>query len=259
MISKTILPNWIGILSLPLIAAILIVLLLVAPQPALAADSDEEIAVSVATLLRSARAVISQKQKHINDPDVGDKGVSADFVVATAKDNYKEATGKNVDDIDPNSLHGQLIAAELKAIRDVMDAAQGPINKKGVGFKGFLPAVFARQVSQAFGQNSGGKASLKLTAPKEWVRNRSNKPDRWEHDIIQNTFKKDDHPKGQHVAAEEKVKGKDAYRLILPEYYKESCLACHGEPAGETDITGGKKEGGKLGQLGGAISVVLFR
>ena len=37
-----------------------------ANQPAQAA-TDEEIAVSLATLLRSARAVISKNQKHIND------------------------------------------------------------------------------------------------------------------------------------------------------------------------------------------------
>ena len=54
-------------------------------------------------------------------------------------------------------------------------------------------------------------------------------------------------------------KGQPAFRLILPEYYKESCLACHGEPKGERDITGGKKEGGVLGELGGAISVTIFQ
>ena len=56
-----------------------------------------------------------------------------------------------------------------------------------------------------------------------------------------------------------KKKGRNAFRLILPEYYKQSCLSCHGGPKGERDITGGKKEGGKLGELGGAISVTLFK
>ncbi len=46
--------------------------------------------------------------------------------------------------------------------------------------------------------------------------------------------------------------------MMVPEYYKQSCLACHGEPKGKRDITGGRKEGGKLGELGGAISVVIF-
>ncbi|MZG53965.1 MAG: DUF3365 domain-containing protein [Nitrospinae bacterium] len=55
-----------------------------------------------------------------------------------------------------------------------------------------------------------------------------------------------------------KHKGKDAFRLILPEYYKQACLNCHGEPKGSKDITGGKKEGSKLGELGGAISFAIY-
>ncbi|MZH15354.1 MAG: DUF3365 domain-containing protein [Nitrospinae bacterium] len=55
-----------------------------------------------------------------------------------------------------------------------------------------------------------------------------------------------------------KHKGKDAFRLILPEYYKQACLNFHGEPKGSKDITGGKKEGSKLGELSGAISFAIY-
>jgi hypothetical protein len=34
----------------------------------------------------------------------------------------------------------------------------------------------------------------------------------------------------------------------------QSCLSCHGEPRGDRDITGGKKEGQKEGDLAGALS-----
>ena len=37
----------------------------------------------------------------------------------------------------------------------------------------------------------------------------------------------------------------------------ESCLECHGEPAGEIDITGFPKEGWTLDSVGGAISVAI--
>ncbi|MCZ6605704.1 MAG: hypothetical protein O7A03_11260 [Alphaproteobacteria bacterium] len=37
--------------------------------------SNEEIALSLATLLRSSRAVVSDKQKHINNPAIGHKGL----------------------------------------------------------------------------------------------------------------------------------------------------------------------------------------
>ena len=91
-------------------------------QPALAA-SDEEIAVSLATLLRSARAVISKNQKHINTAGIGDKGITADLVVKTAKANYKALTGKSLDDIDAVSTQGKPIIAQIGAIRSVMENA----------------------------------------------------------------------------------------------------------------------------------------
>ena len=45
---------------------------------------------------------------------------------------------------------------------------------------------------------------------------------------------------------------------MIPEYYGPSCLSCHGDPKGAPDITGGKKEGGKPDELGGAISVAIY-
>ncbi len=227
-------------------------------QPVKAA-TDEEIALSLATLLRASRAVIGKNQKHINDPKVGDKGLSADAVVKAAKANYKKAAGHSIDSIDPKSAQGKLMQAELQAIIEVMNDAQGNIDEKGKGLKGFLPAVFARLVTQKFKASAAGAATLKLTAPKSYVRNRANRPDKWESNVIESKFRTPDHPKNQHVTTMGKVKGKDAFRLILPEYYKQGCLACHGEPKGAIDITGGKKEGGKLGEAGGAISVVIFK
>jgi hypothetical protein len=45
---------------------------------------------------------------------------------------------------------------------------------------------------------------------------------------------------------------------MVPEYYVESCLACHGSPKGQMDITGYPKEGGKLNDLGAVISITLY-
>lgn len=223
------------------------------------ADAEnEEIALSLATLLRSARAVISDNQKHINDASKGDKGLSSAAVLAKAKANYKAATGVDIDSIDPSTMHGELIRAEMDAIGQVMDEAQQLINEPGTGYKGFLPAIFARLVTGKFRALKSDVADIKLTAPKEYVRNRANRPDQWELSVIEQQFRAASHPKGEHVSATADKGGKTAYRLILPEYYKESCLGCHGGPKGERDVTGGKKEGGVLGELGGAISVSIF-
>lgn len=44
---------------------------------------------------------------------------------------------------------------------------------------------------------------------------------------------------------------------VTPIYIEESCLECHGEPAGEIDVSGYEKEGLQLGDIYGASSVAI--
>jgi hypothetical protein len=243
-------------------AAILATVLTLAGGPidralAQTAATDEAVARSIATLFRSARAVISDHQALINDAAKGDKGLTADRVVEQAKENYRKATGKDVA-LHPATVEGKLAQALLDAVREVMDKAQPLINKPGLGFKGFIPAVFGKQVADAFRRTANGTADIKLTAPKTYVRNRANAPDAWEDQVIEGKFKAAGWEKGKAHGEPGELRGKRAYRLIVPEYYGASCLACHGDPKGGRDITGGKKEGGKLDELGGAISVAVY-
>jgi len=215
------------------------------------ADSGKELT----TLYRAARKVISKNQGLINEKRSGKK-LTADYVIKNALVNFKDATGHKLD-MGDDPLGGK--KAMLAAVRSVMDEAQDLINDGDVGFKGFLPAIFARQVGTAFGKNTGGKITIKLTAPKKYVRNRANRPDKWEKSIISGKFAKSDYEKGKPFFEDASVKGKAAFRYILPEYYSQSCLGCHGMPKGSIDITGGKKEGGVLGELGGAISLTIYK
>ncbi len=214
---------------------------------------DEEIAKDMSALFGAGRAVISDNQDKINDGNVGDKGLTGDVVIAAAKEKYKEKAGK---DVDANDQYQKAI---LDAIKEVMTDAQPVINEKGKGFKGFLPAVFAGQVANKASEKLAGKAVIKLTAPKELVRNRKNRPDDWENKAIEETFKKAGYEKGKAFSETTTIDGKNAFRYIQPEYYKQSCLSCHGGPKGEVDISGGKKEGANLDDLGGAISVTIFK
>ena len=206
------------------------------------------------TLYRSARKVISDNQAHINKSDIGDKGLSGEAVAKTALENYKKITGKSLN--VTNLTQSQ--KAMVDAVKEVMDENQDLINEQGVGFKGFLPAIFARQVANKFNANMNGKMTIKLTAPKRYVRNRANRPDKWEHNVIETMFSDASYEKGKAFSEQATVKGKSAFRFILPEYYGQSCLSCHGTPKGERDITGGKKEGGVLNELGGAISLIIY-
>jgi hypothetical protein len=222
-------------------------------------DADKTaIGTEITSIYRAAWGVIAKNQKLINDASKGDKKLSADVVIANTKENYKKATGNDFKVADARSLKGKTQKALIDSIIDVINNAQPLINEKGKGRKGFLPAIFAKQMGDGFNKNIRGLAYIKLTAPKNYVRNRANRPDKWETNIIENKFKGAGYEKNKVITENAKHKGKDAFRMILPEYYKKACLNCHGEPKGAKDITGGKKDGGKLGELGGAISFVIY-
>ncbi len=242
-----------------LLTAAIALQLLAGSGPAMATSEEEEIALNLADLLRAARAVISAKQELINDPTVGDKGLTGDAVLAETIARFTESTGIDPTAVDPDSRMGELFQAQMAAIQEVMDEAQASINQPSVGFKGFVPAIFARMVNERFEEKVGDRAQIKVTAPAALVRNRMARPDDWESQHIEKQLLSPDWPEGQVFSTAAPSGGRDAFRMLVPEYYTAGCLTCHGEPQGEIDVTGYPKEGGKLGDLGGVISITLFR
>ena len=222
-------------------------------------EHDMDTALRLASLLRAARSVIASNQDLINDPKGGDKGLTGDHVLELATRAYVDANGSEPlhDGQDPKEA--RFIAAQMEAIRTVMADHQATINADGVGFKGFVPAVFGRLVNESFAGIVGAEARVKVTAPPQLVRNRKALPDEWETKVIEADLMSPDWPKGKVFAEATELNGKPAYRVLVPEYYGKGCLSCHGEPAGEIDITGYPKEGGREGDLGGVISITIFR
>lgn len=242
--------------------ALIVAGMVLAANVALATDSersDEETAISLAELLRAARGVISAKQDLINDPSIGDKGLTGAVVLADARQRYRQATGDDLASNTAQSRYGRAMSALETSIVEVTDEHQSTINLPGVGFKGFIPAVFARLVNERFDTLMQGQAEMKVTAPKELVRNRKSLPDPWEENIIDTKLKSPDWTTGKPIQDSQSVHGRQAFRFLIPEYYQTSCLVCHGHPKGEMDITGYPKEGGDEGSLGGVISVILYR
>ncbi len=223
------------------------------------AGSDAAIAQSLAEMLRDARTVISNNEPLINNPDIGDKQLTGQVVLDDAIAMYRKSTGVDPNSIDPASRQGRLLRALMNAIVAVMNDNQMTINEKGVGFKGLIPAVFGRLVSETFNGLAKGEAVIKITAPPDLVRNRKALPDAWEAMVIKTKLLNPDWPHGQPYSAIVDSGGRAAYRIAVPEYYTQSCLACHGMPKGALDITGYPKEGRKLGDLGGVMSITLFR
>ncbi|MDH3668844.1 MAG: DUF3365 domain-containing protein [Paracoccaceae bacterium] len=234
--------------------------LCVSAAPA-AADIEADIRLgnALADLLRAGRTVVSSSQPLINDPELGDKGFSGERLIDEAKALYAKSTGASPLGGDMSERDRRLLEAQMLAMQRIVDSHQAEINRKGLGFKGFIPAVFARLANEEFAQIAGKEALIRVTAPMNLVRNRKARPDAWEREVVEQKFLSGDWPKGEPYTETAEYEGRPAFRMLLPEYYRESCLSCHGGPQGETDITGYPKEGGKIGDLGGVISIVIFK
>ena len=122
------------------------------------ADEDAAIAQRLAEMLRDARTVVSNNQDLINNPTLGDKHLTGRVVLDQTVDGYRKATGSDPVASDPSSRQGRLLRAMMAAIGAVTDDNQPTINEKGTAFKGFIPAVFARLVSEDFNQRAKGEA-----------------------------------------------------------------------------------------------------
>lgn len=230
------------------------------PRSVVAQSSDDvHLGNRLAAVLRAGRGVVSSSQDLINDPSVVDKGLTGDVFRTLVIETYVAQNGEPLLTDDLSDEERQLTEAQLTSMVEVIDENQGVINAEGLGFKGFIPAVFARLVNEKFANKMASQASVKVTAPIDKVRNRKARPDQWEVNVIESKFKSTGWAKGEAFSEEALVDGKPAFRMLIPEYYAPSCLACHGSPSGEMDITGFPKEGGAEGELGGAISITLFK
>ncbi len=244
-----------------IILVVSLAMLAAAPIAGAVGDETEDIATGeqLAALLRAGRTVVSSNQSLINDPAIGDKNFDGARLIRDAEEIYAGQNGETPIAGAATERDRRLLAAQLEAMRRTVDDHKDDINTPGVGFKGFIPAVFARITNEKFAAAVGDEARVRVTAPLDLVRNRKAKPDAWERAVLETKFSDPNWPKGEAYTELAEVDGRPAFRMLLPEYYRESCLSCHGEPKGETDITGYPMEGGKAGELAGAISITLFK
>lgn len=213
----------------------------------------EEAARLLAILLDSGRYVINENQDLFDDPNKGEKGFSPEVFEQQMIEVFRSRSG-----IDFENLHSARLPQGFKELcrtlvavsKKVVAEAQAEINRKGVGFKGFIPAVFGARVAGRFAESTGVRLKQTALTP----RNPSNAPDHFEKSVLQE-FADPSYPR-EKVISEVTATSK-SLRLMFPLYTTRQCLNCHGEPKGELDKTGYPREGLRLGQNAGAISVVI--
>jgi len=215
------------------------------------AENEVEIAEHLIELLKIGRVIVSEQMDNINDASKADKGFTGDYMAGQILERFRKHT--KLDLRIPNVVpQANLYLALVQSEKEVVDEAQPVINRAGISFKGFIPAVFAQRVGDQFYKKFG--VHVKLTSID--YRSANNKPDDFEAEVLR-MFGDSRHPKGKPCVRSSMVDGRLVLRMMGPEYVSQTCLTCHGVPRGKLTVGGMKKDGWKEGDLAGAISIVL--
>ena len=210
----------------------------------------------LATLLDAGRVTVGLNQGLLNDPSKGDKGFTPEVFETQLIALYKERMGidvSNIQDAPIPEMAKPLLTRLVEESKKTVASYQTVINLKGVKYKGLIPATFGTETAKRF--QNWSRVYLKQTAPDHFLRNKKNKADAFEQTAMQSFAPSDTHD--PQALLSKTIPEEKAVRVMLPLYYEPACLSCHGAPKGERDISGYTKEGGKEGELAGAISVKL--
>lgn len=148
---------------------------------------------------------------------------------------------------------GQVLAQQMDAMWEFMASNQDRLEQisytdDGV-YQGLHCAIVGRSIGALFTSQSSYSTKFVNFEP----RNRADVPDAFESAAL--TAFNDGSATEYYEIAD--VGGVEVFRYAAPMRIEENCLECHGEPAGEIDVTGFPKEGWQLGDVGGAISLVM--
>lgn len=148
----------------------------------------------------------------------------------------------------------QVIAYQLDATWTFMDINQDLINYDANGefnFKGLHCSI----VGLSIGTIMSRETDYTIAYVRETPRNIMNTPDEYELAGIY-AFQTDSSLIDiSEVTTDDE--GNSIFRYLEPMYIEESCLECHGEPAGEVDISGYPKDGMEIGDFIGLISISM--
>jgi two-component system, NarL family, sensor histidine kinase BarA len=146
-----------------------------------------------------------------------------------------------------------VLSQQLDAVWDFMALNQDNINYDANGeynFKRLHCSLVGKSIGKLFGRKTGYVIRYTNFTP----RNKADTPDDFENIALSRFLADRDLVEFYDVT---EYMGKEAFRYVAPMRIEENCLECHGEPAGELDVLDFPKEGWKVGDLGGAVSIVV--
>lgn len=144
-------------------------------------------------------------------------------------------------------------ANNVLAVRMLFAENQKKINSDSQGryeFKNLNPSAAAND----FIAKTKGQTGKKIKQTSFLYRKAEDAPDEWERKALAGFEANRSLTEISEIVTTENA---PVYRFAVPLYIEPSCLPCHGEPKGLPDISGYPREGYRLGDLRGAITVTL--
>ena len=147
--------------------------------------------------------------------------------------------------------HAKGIAIEMDAVWDFMEHNQVQFQKNAQGHYRLYCVVVAKSI----GRMVTTESNYVIHFTNIQTRRPTDSPDAFELEALQ-AIAADPGLKEYYGVATDS-QGRQVFRYVEPLYYGESCLECHGDPAGELDQLGYEKEGKQVGDLAGAMSIII--
>ena len=149
---------------------------------------------------------------------------------------------------------GEVLAQQMDAVWEFMASNQDRLEQisytdDGV-YQGLHCAIAGRSIGQLFTSQSNYTIRFVNYNP----RNDADEPDAFESQALDTFFADPSRREFYEVSTYE---DREVFRYLAPMRIEKNCLDCHGEPVGEIDATGYPKEGWRIGDVGGAISIVI--
>lgn len=222
----------------------------------------EELKLSAISQIELHQALFNtNKDSTITDKELTpawfDKAAYREFKKLVKKKEWKIKELAN--NYDVNQL-SEALSIYLAAARIVVAEVQEKINTDSDGSpnpKQFYPAVFGRLTAEEFQTRTGIELKQTTTGNGMGPRNKTyNTPDSWEK-MAFNKFETNYINRAIGFGETVTESGKNFYRFMYPLEIKKSCLSCHGAPKGSKDISGHVREGYKIHDVRGGISVKI--
>lgn len=212
----------------------------------------EQTARFLALLLDSGRAVVNDYQALFDETGRAKKGFAPALFERQLTDMFRSRAGIDLDNLDASRippLAKKLMKELVETSTAVAADLQSEVTRSN-GSAGVIPAIYGARVVSHFTERTGVRMKQTALVP----RNAANAPDSVERAALE-IFADPNYPREKVIT--ETTARSGVLRLMFPLYATRQCLDCHGEPRGALDRTGYPREGLKLGQSAGDISVTI--